>query len=880
MPLIPRLTSLWRNLFHKDRVDQEFTEEIQAYLDMLTEANLRQGLSPQEARRNALLELGGVEQVKEKVREIRMGRFIETAWRDVRLGVRSLVHTPGFTLVALLALALGIGTNTAIFSIVNGVLLRPLPYPDAGRLVHFTGVNPDRGILNGGWHSVPDYEDWRSQTDVFESITPIVQQNTILTGDEAEPESVPFAKVKPSFFQTMGVYPFMGRPLLKEDEVANEVVAILSHGLWQRRFGANPNILGSGIMLGGTRCIVVGVMPAEFDYPAKTQVWTLLYPNRNERRDNRYIKTVIARLKPTATIAGAQSQIDTISARLQQQYPQTNYGWSARLKGLQDWTTKDVRTSLLLLLGAVGFVLLIACANIANLLLARASTRRREIAVRTALGAGRWRIIRQLLTESLLLAVAGGVVGLALSFLLIKLLIAIDPGNVPRLDQVRLDARVLAFTVGVVGLVGLFFGLAPALHASKTDLNDVLKEGGRSGSEGPARNRVRAILVVSEVALSLLLLIGAGLLIKSFVLLRDVNPGFDPENVLTMRIALSGRRYSKPEQQMIFFRELTQRVSALPGVEAAGAALSLPLSGSGDTAGRSFVREGRPLTPEEALQTDYFVLTPGYFKTMRIPVKAGRAFTDADTAETPPVVVINESIGHRIFAGEDPIGKRILVWPDEKFAREIVGVVSDVKVRRLNEETGYQIYVPYAQDAGWGIMSLAVRTKGDPQALTSPVRGAIFSIDKNQPAYDIKTMDDVFSASVANTRLVVLLFGVFSMFALLLASIGIYGVIAYSVAQRTHEIGIRLALGAQTGDVRRMIVTQGMILALIGAGLGLAGAFAITRVMRGLLFGVSPTDPLIYIGVSLLLTIVALLACYIPARRATKVDPMIALRYE
>ena len=525
-------------------------------------------------------------------------------------------------------------------------------------------------------------------------------------------------------------------------------------------------------------------------------------------------------------------------------------------------------------------MLLIACANIANLLLARASARRREIAVRTALGAGRWRIIRQLLTESLLLAVAGGAVGLAISFLFIKLLIAIGPANVPRLDQVGLDARVLVFTMGVVGLVGLSFGLAPALHASKTNLNDVLKEGGRSGSEGRGRNRVRAILVVSEIALCLLLLIGAGLLIKSFVLLRDVNPGFDPENLLTMRVALPGARYPKPEQSATFFRELTQRVSALPGVEAAGAALSLPLGGSGSTAGRFFIPEGRPLVPEESIQADYFAVTPDYLKTMRISVKTGRSFTDRDTVESPPIVIVNESIVRRVFAGEDPIGKRIIVWRDEKFAREIVGVVGDVKTGRLDEETDPQIYVPYAQDAGWGGLSLAVRTKGEPEALTSQVRGAILSIDKDLPPYEIKTMDEVFSASVARTRLVMLLFGVFSMFALLLASIGIYGVIAYTVAQRTHEIGIRLALGAQTRDVRRMIVTQGMILALIGAVLGLAGAFATTRVMRSLLYGVSPTDPLIFIGVSLLLTVVALLACYIPARRATKVDPMIALRYE
>jgi putative ABC transport system permease protein len=801
-----------------------------------------------------------------------------TLWQDIKYGVRGFVKSPGFTLVALLALALGIGTNTAIFSIVNGVLLRPLSFPDAERLVHFEGINPVRGISNSHL-SVPDYHDWRIQTDAFESITAIVQQGIIMTGDEAEAEYIPFAKVTPSFFQTMGVYPFMGRALLEEDQVGDEIVAVLSYGLWQRRFGANPNILGSRIMLGGTPCIVVGVMPAGFDYPAKIQVWTMLYHNPDERRDNRYLRLIIARLKPTATIAGAQSQIDTISARLQQQYPETNYGWSVRLWGLQAWTTRNVRTSLLLLLGAIGFVLLIACANIANLLLARASARRREIAVRTALGAGRWRIIRQLLTESLLLAVAGGALGLALSFLLIKLLIAVGPADVPRLDQVGLDARVLAFTVGVAGLVGLFFGLAPALHASKTDLNDVLKEGGRTGSEGHGRNRVRAILVVSEIALSLLLLIGAGLLIKSFVLLRDVNPGFDPENVLTMCVALPGVRYPEPQQSETFFRELTQRVSALPGVEAAGAALSLPLAPS-ETSGREFIREGRPLVPEEALHADYFAMTPDYFKAMRIPLKTGRSFTDGDTAETPPVVVVNESIARRTFPGEDPIGKRIIVWRDEKFAREIVGVVSDVKIRTLDEETAYQIYVPHAQDAGWGIMSLAVRTKGEPEVLTSQVRDVIFSIDKNQPAYDVKTMEDVFSASVANTRLVMLLFGVFSIFALLLASIGIYGVIAYSIARRTHEIGLRLALGAQTRDVLRMIITQGITFALIGVGLGLAGAFAATRVMRGLLYGVSPTDPLIFIGVSLLLTVVALLACYIAARRVTKVDPMIALRYE
>jgi len=803
-----------------------------------------------------------------------------TLWQDIKYGVRMLVKSPGFTVVAVLALALGIGANTAIFSVVNGVLLRPLPFPEAERLVWFDGVNPARGITESSL-SMPDYLDWRSQVDAFESITAFVEGSAILSGEDAEPERVPRGVVTANFFPTIGVNPVQGRALLPEDELrGSEPVAVLSHGLWQRRFGANPNVVGSKLTLSGRSVTVVGVMPAGFDYPAKAQLWMPLKTDADdERRDNRYLQA-LARLKPTATLAEAQAQIDTLSGRLGQQYPETSGGWSARLTGLQEWTTRSIRTSLLLLLGAVGFVLLIACANVANLLLARAAARRKEIALRTALGAGRRRIIRQLLTESLLLASSGGVVGLALSLFLTDLLVAISPADVPRLDEIGLDARVLGFTVGVVCLVGLLFGLAPALQASKTDLNDALKEGGRSSTEGRGRNRVRALLVVSEIALSLLLLIGAGLLIKSFVLLRDVNPGFDAENVLTMRISLPAARYTEPQQQANFYRELTERVSALPGVEVAGATVSLPLGGSNFSVGRSFVREGRPLATENSLDADYFVATPDYFKTMRIPVKAGRAFTERDTVETPPVVLVNETLARRVFPGEDPIGKRLTVWRDEQFAREIIGIVGDVKSSRLDAETGSQIYVPYAQDAAWGGLSLAVRTKGEPEMLAAGVRGAVRAIDKNLPVYDIKTMDDVLSASVANNRLVVLLFGVFAMFALLLASIGIYGVIAYSVAQRTHEIGIRIALGAQRTDVLGLVVGQGMVPAVIGVIIGLIGAFAVTRIMQGLLYGVSATDPAVFVGVSLLLMIVALTACYIPARRATKVDPIIALRYE
>ena len=866
--------------FWRQHKDEELDAEIRSHLDEAMHDRIERGESPDEARVNALREFGNVGLVKEATREMWGWATLKQVAQDLRFGLRMLWKNPGFSLVAILTLALGIGTNTAIFSVVNGVLLRPLPFPDAERLVYFESIKPDRAISDGHI-SMLDFVDWQSQADAFESITLIFAARITLTGDNAEPEFVPFSVVPANFFQTMGVNPIMGRTFVKEDRAKGAPpVAIIGYGLWQRRFGANPNVLGSPITLGDTRCIIIGVMPAGFDYyPSKIQVWVPLYVSPSGRRDNRFYKA-IGRLKPWATIAGAQSQLDTINARLQQQYVETNAGWSIRLHNLQAWTTRDVRTSLLLLLVAVGFVLLIACANIANLLLARATGRRKEIAVRTAIGAGRWRIVRQLLTETSLLAITGGVVGLALSILLTKLLIAISPADLARLDQVRLDARVLGFTVGVVGLVGLLFGLAPALQASKPDLNDVLKEGGRGSREGHGRNRVRAILVVSEIALSLLLLIGAGLLIKSFKRLRDVNAGFDPHNVLTMRIGLPGDRYKEPQKQATFFRELTKRASALPGVESAGSVLTLPLGEAQSVYGRSFVPEGRPLVPDESFQTEHFAMVGDYFQTMRIPVKAGRTFNDYDTAETTPVVIINETAARRVFPGQDPIGKRIIVWRDEKFAREIVGVVGDVKVVTLDEEVPCQIYVPHAQDAGWGTLGIAVRTKGEPEALTSQLRDVILSLDKDVPPFDIKTMGEAFSQSVAKQRLIVLLFGTFSVFALLLATIGIYGVIAYSVAQRTHEIGIRLALGAQTRDVRRMIVTQGMMLAFIGAGLGLAGAFAATRVMRGLLYGVSATDPLIFIGVSLLLTVVALFACYIPARRATKVDPMIALRYE
>jgi putative ABC transport system permease protein len=798
--------------------------------------------------------------------------------KDIRYGLRSLWNRPGFTAIAVVTLALGIGANSAMFSTVNAVLLRPLSYPEADRIVLLEGVNPAAGITQSNM-SIPDFADWQNQNQVFEQLAGFVTGGSLLTrGDETE--RVRGTGVTADFFPLFRTAPIKGRTLQADDaQKGRDPVVVLSYGLWQRRFGGASNVVGSTVMLSGKSTTVVGVMPAGFDYPAQTELWVAYAVDAAaERRDNRFF-SVVGRLKPGVPVAQAQAALDTINQRLAQSYVETNTGWTVRVINLQERLVGAMRKSLLLLLGAVAFVLLIACANVANLLLARATGRQKEMALRAALGASRWRVIRQLLTESLLLSVIGGAIGLMLSIWLTKLLVSVSPANTPRFDEIRPDARVFLFTLGLTVITGLLFGLIPALQISRSDLNGGLKESGRTSSGGAHSKRLRSLMMVSEIALSFMLLVGAGLLIKSFLRLRDVSPGFNAGNVLTMRVSLLPAKYATGEPRVQLLRQTLDRLKTLPGVQSSAAVLSLPLGGDTFNVGRAYIREGRPATPEESAGASYLVATPDYFRALQIPLVAGRTFNEQDTGQATKVVVVNETMARQLWAGLSPLGKHITIWRDEQFPREIVGVVGDTKPS-LDTEAGPQMYVPFAQDSGWGSMSLVLRTGGNPLNTSAAARSEIRSLDKGIPVFNVKTMNDVLATSVAQQRMSMLLLSAFAAMALLLAMIGIYGVTAYYVTQRTQEIGIRIALGAQTGDVLKLVLKNGMMLALGGVAVGMAGAFALTRLMSSLLFAVKPTDAVTFTAVSLALLLTALLACYLPARRATKVDPWVALRYE
>jgi putative ABC transport system permease protein len=808
-------------------------------------------------------------------------------WQDMRYGLRMLMKNPGFTLVAVVALALGIGANTAIFSVVNAVLLRPLPFENSERLMQVWSTSVKRG-----WNAAPasylNYRDWREQNQVFEYMAAYSEASAAITYADV-PEQIDGIGATSDLFKVLAAQPLMGRTFLPEDERAGgSHVVVLGYDLWQRRFNADPNIVGKQVKFDGESTTVVGVMPQGFRFPLDTgtiEFWIPLDPEQgyNKERGANYL-SVVGRLKPNVTTEQAQAEMTAIGQRLEQQYPDKNMGKGVRLVSLYEQMVGQIRPALLILLGAVGFVLLIACANVANLLLARASSRHKEIAIRTALGASRMRVIRQLLTESLLLSFMGGMIGLLLAFWGVDLLGAAIPADIPRITEIGLDLKVLAFTTGVALLTGVVFGLVPALQVSKPDLTESLKEGGRGSTEGLRRNRTRSLLVVIEVALSLVLLIGAGLLIKSFVYLLNVKPGFNPEHVVTANVALPPVKYGESEQQAAFFRQVIERIQTLPNVEAAAVIAPLPLSGS--MMQNILTVEGRPpLAPGEKLITDTRLISPDYMRVMGIPLIKGRTFTEQDGKDAPRVFVINETLARRYFPSEDPIGKRIKVSvrassEKEDSGGEIVGIVGDVKHRSLDRESSPECYISYLQIPD-PYMTLVVRTKSaDPMGIAASLRSAIQQVDPEEPVFDIQTMNQVLAHSIATRRFNMLLLGIFASVALVLAGVGLYGVMNYSVAQRTHEIGIRMALGASARDVLKMVVGQGMLFTLIGLGLGLVAAFALTRVMGGLLVGVSTTDPWTFMGTAGLLALVALLACYIPARRAMRVDPMVALRYE
>jgi len=799
--------------------------------------------------------------------------------QDLRYSARILLKKPGFTFIAVVTLALGIGANTAIFSVVNAVLLQPLPYPEPDRLTQIFLNNPETPQGKGSFGNA-DFLAVAERSQSFEKVAAIAAGNRFSVTGGGTPEQVTGAYVSVDFFDILLARVEHGRTFLPDEgKPGSPRTVVVSHSFWEKYLGSSADAVGQSVTLNGNVYIVVGVMPVDFRFAAvgPTEVWAAMQINPPRNRPPYFLR-VIGRLKPGVTKEEAQAELGSIADQVQQQYA-TSLPKVARVAALKDAIVGDAKLSLSVLFGAVFFVLLIASVNVSNLLLARATEREKEMSVRAALGASRFRLIRQALTESLSLAVTGGTFGWLLALWGVDLIVALSPANLPRMDEIRVDQRVLGFTLAITLLSGLVFGIAPALQSSDVDLSVNLKEGGRT--TGGGRNRLRGLFIVTEFALALTLLVGAGLMIRSFVQLQRVNPGFNPDHLLTAEIVLPQASYSTPVRAGEFQQRLLQDVQSLPGVRSASASMALPPNLL--QMHNPFVVEGQIPSPGEPqpLAEELFV-SPDYFRTLGIRLNAGRAFTDADNSSAPQVVVVNETMARSYFPNENAVGKRIQTGDYDPAGDwlTIVGVVDDVKYSGLQEEPQPTLYTPFLQYLWWRGIYLAVRTDGDPLSLAGAIREAVWAIDRDLPVSQIKTMDQVMSESVAEPRTYTLLLGLFGAVAMILAAIGIYGVIAYAVTQRTREIGVRMALGAQTRDVLKMIVKEGMTLALVGVAIGLGASFALTRVMASLLFGVSATDPLTFSVIALVLGSVALLACYFPARRATKVDPMVALRYE
>jgi putative ABC transport system permease protein len=802
---------------------------------------------------------------------------------DIRYGVRSLLKRPAATAIALLTLALGIGVNTAIFSAVDSILLRPLPLKDPERLVSVWEQTPALGIRQN--QAAPaNFFDLRSQNNSFEALGAYGPLDINLTGG-GEPERLDGQLVSANVFSILGVAPAIGRTFLpNEDQVGQENVVVLSDALWQRRFNRDPSILNRTIALNGESFTVVGVMPRGFFFPVReTALWLpwAMEPEQASGRGDHYL-TLVARLKPEITLERANADLTAIGQRLAAEYPRTNEGLGFIARSLHQDYVGNLRLPILILFAAVGLVLLIACANVANLLLAQATTRRKEIAIRIALGARRWTIVRQMLVESLLLACSGGLLGVLGAYWIVQGLEKLLPESLSKLQGVSIDARVLLFTLGVSVLTAVVFGGLPALLASRTMPGATLSDVARDMAGGSSGRYIRRVLVVSEVALAVVLLVSAGLLIRSFQLLRQVDPGIKTENVLTMRMVLPMPKYLKAEARRSFFDEVLRRIKETPGIEAAGIITFLPLSFSGMNF--SFSVEGRPSPSDMNLPFALFrVVSPDYFRAMSIPVLRGRSFETHDSPDATPVVVVNRRLAEQYWPGEEAVGRRLKVGPADSPNAwlTVVGVVGDVRQTGLYEQK-LEFYVPYMQErrSFMAPRDLVVRTNADPAHIAAAVRQAVWAVDKDQPVSNIRTMDQVFAAAISQERFQALMLGLFAGLALVLACVGLYGVISYTVVQRTHEIGVRMALGAQSVDVLRLVIRQGMFLTFTGLVVGIVAGTFVTRVLSDMLFGVTPRDPLTFAGVPVLLLVVAFLACYIPARRATRIDPLIALRYE